>query len=207
MPSTRWALMSPPSSPAGEKARNMKRFAPAAALALLACSSAAPAAGTLAAERPEMAKAQMMLVSSPAFSPGGPIALGYSAYGKSDIPPLSWSALPAGTQSLALIVEDPDASTPQPFVHWTAWNISPTAHGVPDGLAGAVQGANGTGKPGWRGPHPSDGKLHHYHFQLFALDRKLDLPASGGRDVLLAAMKGHVIGKGRLVGTFAKPKG
>jgi Raf kinase inhibitor-like YbhB/YbcL family protein len=207
MPSTRLALMSPPSSPAFEKAPNMKLFAPAAALALLACSSAAPAAGTLAADRPETAQAQMMLVSSPAFSPGGPIALGYSAYGKNDIPPLSWSALPAGTQSLALIVEDPDASTPQPFVHWTAWNISPTARGVPDGLAGAVQGANGAGKPGWRGPHPSDAKPHHYHFQLFALDRKLALPATAGRDELLAAMKGHVIGKGRLVGTFTKPKG
>jgi Raf kinase inhibitor-like YbhB/YbcL family protein len=185
----------------------MKRVAPFAALLLLACSSKAPAAGTLAGDRPEMAKAQMMLVSSPAFSPGGPIALGYSAYGKNQMPPLSWSALPAGTQSLALIVEDPDASSAQPFVHWAAWNIAPAAHGLPEGLAGAVQGRNGKGADGWWGPHPSDGKLHHYHFQLFALDRKLELPATAGRDELLAAMRGHVLGKGRLLGTFAKPKG
>jgi Raf kinase inhibitor-like YbhB/YbcL family protein len=180
-----------------------------APLALLAaaCSAPAPAAGTLAADRAEMARAQMMLVTSPAFSPGGPIALGYSAYGRNQPPPLSWSALPAGTQSLALIVEDPDASTPQPFVHWTAWNIPAASHGIEEGLARAVQGKNGKGSAGWWGPHPSDGKLHHYHFQLFALDTNLTLPAGAGRDELVEAMKGHVLGKGRLVGTFIKPKG
>jgi Raf kinase inhibitor-like YbhB/YbcL family protein len=207
MPSTRSALMSPRSSLAFD-AVPMKSFAPAAfALLAAACSSSAPAAGTLAAERPEMAKAQMMLVSSPALSPGAPIPLAYSAYGRNQPLPLSWSALPAGTQGLALIVEDPDASTPQPFVHWTAWNIAPAARGLPDGLAGAVQGKNGKGAEGWWGPHPSDGKLHHYHFQMFALDTKLALPPSAGRDELLAAMKGHVLGKGRLLGTFVKPKG
>jgi Raf kinase inhibitor-like YbhB/YbcL family protein len=185
----------------------MKRLSPALAALLLACSSAAPAAGTLASDRPEMAKAEMMLVSSPAFSPGGPIGRGYSAYGKNETPPLSWSALPPGTRSLALIVEDPDAHSPEPFVHWTAWNIAPTAHGLPEGLGGAAQGRNGTGKDGWFGPHPPDAKAHRYYFQLFALDAKLDLPPSAGRDELLAAMKGHVIGKGRLLGTFKKPKG
>ena len=183
----------------------MTRFA-ALALLAAACSSQASAGGTLASDRPEMAKAQMMLVSSPAFSPGGPIARTYSAYGTNELPPLSWSALPAGTQSLAIIVEDPDAPTPQPFVHWTAWNIAPASHGLPQGLAGAVQGTNGTAKTGWWGPHPPDPKPHHYHFQLFALDTKLNLPPSAGRDQLLAAMRGHVIGKGRLVGTFVKPK-
>jgi len=207
MRSTRSALTSPPSSPGYESMR-LKPFTFAAFLLLAAgCSSSAPAAGTLASDRPDMAKAQMVLVSSPALSPGGPIALAYSAYGKNQLPPLSWSALPAGTQSLAVIVEDPDASTPQPFVHWTAWNIAPTAHGLPDGLAGAVQGHNGKGAEGWWGPHPSDGKLHHYHFQLFALDARLSLPPTAGRDELVAAMKGHVLGKGRLLATFTKPDG
>jgi Raf kinase inhibitor-like YbhB/YbcL family protein len=179
-----------------------------AALALLAgCSAAAPAAGPLAVDRADMAKAQMILLSSPAFSPGGPIARNYSAYGRNEMPPLTWSALPAGTRSLALIVEDPDAPSAQPFVHWTAWNIAPAARGLPQGLAGAVQGTNGTGKVGWHGPHPSDAKPHHYHFELFALDTNLDLPATTGRDALLAAMRGHVMGKGRLAGTFTKPKG
>jgi Raf kinase inhibitor-like YbhB/YbcL family protein len=184
----------------------LKRLLSFAAASLLACSSQAPAAGTLASDRPEMAKAQMMLVSSPAFSPGGPIARSYSADGKNEMPPLSWSALPAGTKSLALIVEDPDAPSPQPFVHWTAWNISPVARGLADGLAGGVQGANGTGKSGWFGPHPPDAKPHRYYFQLFALDTRLDLPAGAGRDALLAAMTGHVVGKGRLLGVFVKPK-
>lgn len=177
------------------------------ALLAAACSSPAPATGPVAADRPGFAHAQMMLVSSPAFTPGGPIALGYSAYGRNQLPPLSWSALPAGTQSLALIVEDPDASSAQPFVHWTAWNIAPAAHGLPEGLAGAAQGRNGKGADGWWGPHPSDGKLHHYHFQLFALDTRLSLPPGMGRDELVAAMAGHVLGKGKLVGTFVKPKG
>jgi Raf kinase inhibitor-like YbhB/YbcL family protein len=176
------------------------------ALVAAGCSSPAPATGPVAADRPEFANAQMILVSSPAFSPGGPIARGYSAYGRNEMPPLNWSALPAGTRSLALIVEDPDAPSAQPFVHWTAWNIAPAARGLPEGLAGAVQGANGTGKPGWYGPHPPDAKPHHYHFQLFALDAGLSLPAGAGRDQLLAAMRSHVLGKGRLVGTFVKPK-
>lgn len=176
-------------------------------LGAAACSSAAPAAGTLASDRPEMAKAQMILVSSPAFSAGGPIPRAYSAYGRNEVPPLSWSALPPGTHSLVLIVEDPDAPSPQPFVHWTAWNIAPAARGLPAGLAGSVEGANGTGKAGWYGPHPPDAKPHHYHFQVFALDTSLNLPATAGRDQLVTAMRGHVLGKGRLVGTFTKPKG
>jgi Raf kinase inhibitor-like YbhB/YbcL family protein len=181
-----------------------------AALLLAACSGTAGARDSaLAIERPETQASAPILVTSPAFGPGGPIALKYSAYDKSVSPPLSWSALPPGTESLALIVEDPDAAPARPFLHWLAWNIGPGGRGAPEGRlpSGAVQGRNGRGAAGWFGPHPSDGKPHHYHFQLFALDRILDLPAGADREQLLAAMKGHVLAKGELVGVFIKPKG
>jgi Raf kinase inhibitor-like YbhB/YbcL family protein len=179
----------------------------AAPLLLLACSSQAPAAGTLALDRPEAKTDQLLIVSSPAFGHDGPIPLRYTSYGANEIPPLAWSALPSGAQSLALVVEDPDAATPQPFVHWTVWNLPPGPGAIPQALAGAAQGNNGSGKNGWRGPHPPDAKPHHYHFELFALDAKLNLPADADRDRLVAAMNGHVLAKGQLVGIFTKPKG
>jgi Raf kinase inhibitor-like YbhB/YbcL family protein len=182
----------------------MKQLFPFLALLGAACSSPAPAAGTLAVDRAETKTDQQLVVSSPAFGHGGTIPARYSAYGAGEIPPLAWSALPAGARSLALIVEDPDASTPQPFVHWVAWNLAP-AGAIPQALAAAAQGKNGAGNPGWRGPHPPDAKPHHYHFELFALDAKLDLPADTTRDSLVAAMSGHVVGKGQLVGVFTKP--
>jgi Raf kinase inhibitor-like YbhB/YbcL family protein len=176
-------------------------------LVAAACSSQAPAAGTLAIDRPEVKSDQLLIVSSAAFGHGGNIPGRYSAYGAGEMPPLAWSALPSGTRSLALIVEDPDASRPQPFVHWVVWNLAPAPGNLSQALAGAVQGRNGAGGPGWRGPHPPDTKPHHYHFELFALDTKLDLAADGDRDRLVAAMNGHVLGKGQLIGVFARPKG
>jgi Raf kinase inhibitor-like YbhB/YbcL family protein len=182
---------------------------PIALLCLIAaaCSSSAPAAGTLAVDRPETKTDQLLVVTSPAFGHGGSIPLRYSAYGANEVAPLAWSALPSGSRSLALIVEDPDASTPQPFVHWVVWDLPPGPGAIPQALSGAAQGKNGAGNNAWRGPHPPDAKPHHYHFELFALDRELDLPATTGRDELVAAMSGHVVGKGQIVGVFTKPKG
>jgi Raf kinase inhibitor-like YbhB/YbcL family protein len=178
-----------------------------AILLAAACASPAPAAGTLAIDRAETKTDQLLVVSSSAFAHGGAIPARYSSYGANEIPPLAWSALPAGARSLALLVEDPDASTPQPFVHWGVWNLAPASGAIPQALAGAAQGKNGAGLAAWRGPHPPDIKPHHYHFELFALDAKLDLPADTTRDSLVAAMNGHVVGKGQLVGVFTKPKG
>jgi Raf kinase inhibitor-like YbhB/YbcL family protein len=176
-------------------------------LAATACSAHAPAAGTLAIDRAETKADQLLIVSSPAFGHGGPIAGRYSAYGANEVPPLAWSALPAGAKSLALIVEDPDAPSREPFVHWVAWNLAPATGTVPAALPDALQGRNGLARQGWYGPHPPDAKPHHYHFELFALDRKLDLPADTGRDQLVAAMSGHVLAKGQIVGIFTRPKG
>jgi Raf kinase inhibitor-like YbhB/YbcL family protein len=186
--------------------RTMRHLLLIASLLAAACSSPAPAAGTLAIDRPETRSDQLLIVSSPAFGHGGPIPGRYSAYGANETPPLAWSALPSGARSLALIVEDPDAPSPQPFVHWVVWNLAPAPGNIPQALPAAAQGKNGAGSPGWHGPHPPDAKSHHYHFELFALDTKLNLPADAGRDRLVAAMSGHVVGKGQLVGVFAKPR-
>jgi Raf kinase inhibitor-like YbhB/YbcL family protein len=159
----------------------------------------------LAVDRPETKTDQLLIVSSPAFAHGGPIPARYSAYGANEMPPLAWSALPSGTRSLALLVEDPDAPSAQPFVHWVVWNLAPAAGALPRALAGAAQGTNGAGRPGWSGPRPPDAKPHHYHFELFALDTSLALPADTNRDRLVAALNGHVVGKGQLVGVFTKP--
>jgi Raf kinase inhibitor-like YbhB/YbcL family protein len=181
---------------------------------LLACFLAAACSGqaaatnpALAVDRPETQASAHIAISSPGFGAGGPIPLAFSAYGKGVSPPLNWSALPAGTESLALMVEDPDAASAKPFVHWLAWNIGAASRGLPQGSVsvGTVQGKNGRGTATWFGPHPSDGKLHHYHFQLFALDTALTLPAGADREALLAAMKGHVLAKGDLMGLFRKP--
>jgi len=185
----------------------MRRLLLLATILAAACSSGAPAAGTLAVDRPETKTDQMLIVSSAAFGHGGVIPGRYSAYGADELPPLAWSALPSGTKSVAILVEDPDAQSPQPFVHWVVWNLVPAAGATPAALSGATQGRNGAGQNAWRGPHPPDAKPHHYHFELFALNARLDLPADTDRDRLVAAMQGHVLGKGQIVGVFTKPKG
>ena len=189
----------------------MRRAALALALLAGACSGrGAEAAGSqkLAIERPETATEGRLEISSASFAAGGAIPQRYSAYGDNVSPALAWRGVPAGAKALVLIVEDPDASSSKPFVHWLAWNLPSGAslgeNAVP---AGAVQGRNGRGGTGWFGPHPPGGKPHHYHFELFALDAPLALPAGSDREALLAAMKGHVVAAGETVGLFAKPLG
>jgi Raf kinase inhibitor-like YbhB/YbcL family protein len=153
-------------------------------------------------------------VRSGAFRHNGMMDFHHTAYSKNQSPSLSWTGVPANAKSLVLMMEDPDAISPKPFVHWLVANISPKAKGLPSGLmpgdklprvAGAMQGAAHTGKVGYYGPKPpADGTTHHYHFQVFALNKKLNLPSGYNRQALLDAMRGHVIGKGEVVGTFKR---
>lgn len=170
----------------------------------------------IAIERPETAAANALDVASPAFNAGAPIPLIYSEYEQGVSFPLTWSAGPDGTQSYALIMEDPDAAMPKPFVHWVAWNIPATVTDLREGLQeqdalldpdGLRQGVTSRGNVGYLGPRPPAGDPPHvYHVQVFALDALLELPLSGAnRDQLLAAMAGHVIARGELTGTFARP--
>lgn len=107
------------------------------------------------------------------------------------------------------MMEDPDAVSARPFVHWLAWNVDPAQGSLAEASvpAGMIQGRNSHGDTVYFGPRPHGSKPHHYHFQLFALDRMLVLPAGADRDMLLAAMSGHVLAKGDLVGLFAQPRG
>lgn len=184
-------------------------------LLALACSGGGAAdpgqdRHALAGERAETRTERALSVSSPAFPAGSIIPLRHSAYGEGVSPELSWNEIPAGAQSLVLMLEDPDAVSARPFVHWLAWNIDPASGGLPVGVAsnaaGLVQGRNNRGAVGYFGPRPHGSRPHHYHFQLFALDRRLDLAAGADREALLAEMNGHVVAKGDLIGLFAEPR-
>lgn len=173
----------------------------------------------LAFDRPETAAAEEggLVLRSDAFGDGQPIPERYSDYGEGVSPPLSWQPV-EGARSYALVMEDPDAAKPKPFVHWVAWNIPGELTSLPEGLhtqprltepEDLRQGSNSRGSTGYFGPKPPPGTgTHHYHFQLFALDvESMDVDPGADRDTLLEAMQGHVVGKARLVGTFAAPGG
>jgi len=171
-------------------------------------SASALAGGPLAMQHPGMQAAGTLQVTSPSFRANAAVPARYSAYHDGISPALAWSRVDKA-KSYALLVEDPDAPMATPFVHWVAWNIPSNATSLPEGLqgkahaGGMVQGASGTGKPGYFGPRPPVADPpHHYHFEVFALDATLALPASADRDALVKAMQGHVLAKGELVGTY-----
>lgn len=145
-----------------------------------------------------------------AFRPNGPIPARYTCHGVGTSPALRWSAVPAGTRSLALVVEDPDAPSGI-WVHWVIYNIPAHTRSLPSGVPhrprlsdGACQGLNDFGKIGYDGPCPPPGRVHHYHFRLFALDCKLPLGPGVTPSRLLRAIKGHVLAEGLLVGTYRR---
>jgi Raf kinase inhibitor-like YbhB/YbcL family protein len=143
------------------------------------------------------------------------LALNFTAYGRSISPPITWSSGPAKTKTYAIIVVDPDSRFPKPGVQWVVYNIpvqttalprSLAALGEPKHLNGLMQGVNSHEGVGWAGPHPDAGEpAHHYHFTVYALDRRLDLPPKAERLEVLAAMKGHVLAEGDLVAAFQAP--
>lgn len=171
----------------------------------------------IASHRSETETKGTLAVSSSAFRDGTAIPATYSEYDQGASFPLSWTAGPAGTRGYVLIMEDPDSKRPPvPVIHWLAWNIPADVTALPEGLqeqaqltdpAGLRQGPNSAGSTGYRGPRPPEGDPpHHYHVQLFAVDRRLDVPVGADRDQVLAQLKGHVLAKGDLVGTFQRPQ-
>jgi Raf kinase inhibitor-like YbhB/YbcL family protein len=186
---------------------------------LMTVASVALATPTLVAvDRPELKVATVLRVWSKAIRAGGPIAPRFSSYHENVTPDVQWSPGPTQTHSYAVLVEDPDAPTAQPFVHWVVANIPTDAHSLPGGKAtgGAqprdakagrpntvVDGTNGNQTIGWFGPHPPQGDTpHHYHFEVFALDRMLTVQQGATRDALVAAMARHVVAKGEFVATY-----
>jgi len=150
---------------------------------------------------------QKLQVKSASFDARASIPSLYTCEGRDASPPLAWSGAPPKTASYALIMDDPDAPGGT-WVHWVAWNL-PRAE-LAESVAreaqladGTCQGKNSWGKLGYGGPCPPSGE-HRYFFRVFALDRKLDLPASTDADDLRAAMRGHVVAEGELQGVYRK---
>lgn len=154
-----------------------------------------------------------MRLSSSAFPNGGAIPARFTCEGDDRSPALAWSDLPAGTKSLALIVDDPDAPDPKApkrvYVHWVLYNLPAGAGGLAEGVraeslpAGTAEGRNDWQRTGWGGPCPPIGR-HRYFFKLYALDRRLEGLGQATKPELLAAMEGHVLAQAELMGTYEK---
>jgi Raf kinase inhibitor-like YbhB/YbcL family protein len=149
-------------------------------------------------------------LTSPAFHEGESIPEQYTADGRNVSPPLKWRNPPAGTRSLTLICEDPDAPRGT-FTHWVVFNLPAESQGLSEGVPaeatlpnGMAQGTNDFGRVGYGGPSPPPGKPHRYFFKLYALDRPLDLRPGATKSQFLAAVKGHVLGEAQLMGTFVR---
>lgn len=149
-------------------------------------------------------------VSSPAFSPGKPIPKEYTCDGADRSPALRWEGVPAGAQSLAILMQDPDAPGGT-FTHWILVNLPASLNEIPGGLPaeenvldGALQGKNDFGRLGYGGPCPPAGKAHHYIFTVYALDQMLSLDKAPSRDPFLQAIQGHVLAAGQLTGTYQR---
>jgi Raf kinase inhibitor-like YbhB/YbcL family protein len=143
-------------------------------------------------------------ITSPAFRDNEPIPAKYSCEGEDVNPELVIENVPAGTKSLALVVEDPDAPNGL-WVHWMVWNINPNIHVMVEHAEPreSVIGKNSWGHNRYGGPCPPSG-THRYQFRLWALDATLDLPGTAGREELFEAMDPHVIAEAVLTGLYAK---
>ena len=144
-----------------------------------------------------------MELTSQAFAPNQPIPPAYTHTGAGISPPLAIANAPAGTQSLALIMHDPDAPHGD-FIHWVLWNISGSATLLPENHlpAGALQGKNDFDTIGYGPPAPPSG-THRYVFDLYALNMQLPLPAGATADQLRMIMEDHIVGTAQLVGTVS----
>lgn len=154
-----------------------------------------------------------LTLASTAFAHQGMIPSRYTCDGEDLSPPLVWHGVPAGTQSLVLIVDDPDAPDPRApkmtWVHWLLYNLPPQATGLPEGVAGShlpsgtLQGVNDWRRTGYGGPCPPVGR-HRYFHKLYALDARLPDLKQPTKGALENAMRGHVLAQAELVGLYQR---
>ena len=149
-------------------------------------------------------------LSTTAFSNGGTIPKQYTCDGPDLSPPLSWNGAPSGTQSFALIADDPDAPVGT-WVHWVLYNAPAGSNGLAEGVKkqdqladGTLQGRNDFRKVGYGGPCPPPGKPHRYFFKLYALDTKLNLKAGSTKADVESAMKGHTLAQAEWMGKYGR---
>jgi len=142
-----------------------------------------------------------MKLTSPSFNHNQMIPKKFTCQGEDISPALQISDLPLGAKSLGLIVDDPDAPGGT-WVHWVVFNI-PVMNEIKEKSIPGLQGINDFGKKDYGGPCPPSG-THRYFFKVYALDTQLNLKEGSGKETLESAMKGHILGKGELIGLYKK---
>jgi Raf kinase inhibitor-like YbhB/YbcL family protein len=166
-------------------------------------------AGT--SESPTMEATMSLTLTSDAFVHGQSIPAKYACTGRNISPALAWNDPPDGTQSFALIVDDPDAPMGT-WVHWVLYNIPAEARSLQEDLPvtgknvdpdAILVGKNSAGKIGYDGPCPPSG-THRYYFKLYALDTLISLLPGATKEQVLKEMEGHILAQGELMGTFSK---
>lgn len=171
--------------------------APSGATELPASSTEPTGAGSISLE-----------LTSQAFAEGEMVPTDFTCDGVDQSPPLRWSGVPEGTQSLALVMDDPDAPAGT-WVHWVLFDLPADSSGLPDAVsnqaqaAGGVHGTNSWGELGYGGPCPPSG-THRYVFRLYAADQPLGLAAGATKAQVLAALEGHTLAEAELIGTYSR---
>jgi Raf kinase inhibitor-like YbhB/YbcL family protein len=169
-------------------------------------------AGEPSANESAEAPVAAIALSSSAFEHGGMIPAKYTCDGDNTSPPLAWGDPPEGTVSFALVMDDPDAEevAGKIWVHWLLYNLPGDARSLPGGLRRDVptypdaRAGKGDSGDGYGGPCPPPGRLHSYHFKLYALDQDLDLRGGLLKAELLEVIEGHVLAKGELIGRYSR---
>jgi len=187
-----------------------RRLLAATGLALLAGCGSGPDAPTTT-EDDANGETEPLVVRPSDFEDEGTIPRKYTGVGDDVSPPMTVESVPAGAETLAIVLDDPDASD---YLHWLIWNVPADTDAIPagipqtetvDSLDGARQGTNNFGEVGYRGPLPPEGDgPHTYQFSAYAVDTSLELAAGANRGELESALDGHVIDRYRFVGTFGR---
>jgi Raf kinase inhibitor-like YbhB/YbcL family protein len=169
-----------------------------------------PSFGRSLTEKQEVNDVEAISITSTSFVNGGSIPARFTCDGENLSPELSWSQPPAGTEGFALISDDPDAPGGI-WVHWVLFNIPKDSRGLDEGVSkkevladGSVQGMTDFRRTGYGGPCPPPGRPHRYYFKIYALDAKLNLTASANKEDVEAAMEGHILANGELIGLYRR---
>jgi Raf kinase inhibitor-like YbhB/YbcL family protein len=151
-----------------------------------------------------------MHLTSSSFSNGGSIPKKYTCDGSDASPALAWSGAPQGTQSFALIADDPDAPVGT-WSHWVLYDLAATTTSLPENISkveapptGGHQGRNDFRKTGYGGPCPPPGTPHRYFFKLYAVDRQLNLKSGASQKDVEEALKGHILAQAELMGKYGR---
>jgi len=180
-------------------------------LLLLAMVAAMPGCSSAPSTKASAdSRAAPLALRTSAFKPGGQIPGKFTCEGPNVSPALDWNEPPSGTESFALIVDDPDAPSGT-WVHWVVYDLPASTRRLPEGVKkgdgleiGGRQGVNDFGDPGYGGPCPPPGKPHRYYFKLYAVDKALGIEAGARKPQIESAMKGHILAQNELVGRFGR---